>query len=389
MEDQFLRGIRHIKFDFELLDTDHLPRFPTHEESETLKDLFPTQFGVSVVGPFLQFLVRELPPHPWPATVAGLPAYLSTEPTTLPWQIGRPGPPRKKDLCQYDAKRTITKEMYLAIIEYFETRAISIGEVMWFFGCLRIRVPEATDINCLPGTLCQVATFYLTDTIQSPTDAAFRIKDPKHLLPEDSTYVPLLRPGAMVSSTDLCTTAGVLVKNSQNESFMTVASHGFPLEDTDVHHPDPDSPLIGEVVRRIGSTDIALVKLHDNIRFENRTFQNLLEPDGVILSGISDPFTIKPFSVMTMDNPFTGLIDGQFLTKYMTKLYSADSDEHLWIVHTWSWYGQDAIPVAGSCGSAIWDTNGKVLSFFRLLNGEGIGIGVAAFELVAKGFTLV
>jgi hypothetical protein len=260
---------------------------------------------------------------------------------------------------------------------------------MWFFGCLRIRVPETTDINALPGTLCQVATCYLTDAIQSPTDAAFRLKDPRHLQPDDSTYIPLLRPGVMVSSTNLLTTAGVLVKNSQNESFMTVASHGFPLQDTDVHHPDPDGPLIGEVVRRIGHTNIALVKLHDNIRFENRTFQNLLQPDGVILSGISDPFAIKSFSTITMDNPFTGLIDGQFLTKSMVKLYSTDSDEHLWTVQNWLWYGQDAaMPVAGSCGSAIWDMNGKVLAFFRWLNGEGIGIGVAASELVFEGFTL-
>jgi hypothetical protein len=59
MEDQVLREIRHIKFDFELLDSDNLPRFPTPEESETLKGLFPTHFGVCVVGPFLQILVRE------------------------------------------------------------------------------------------------------------------------------------------------------------------------------------------------------------------------------------------------------------------------------------------------------------------------------------------
>jgi hypothetical protein len=145
-------------------------------------------------------------------------------------------------------------------------------------------------------------------TTKSPTDAAFRIKDPAPLVPDDSMYVPL-RPGVMVSSTDSLSTAGVLVKNSRSESFIrtnekttrnakwekhsnillrSAHSHDFPEGDTDVHHPDPNA-LIGKVVRRIGSTDVALVKLHDHIRFENHTFQTLHEPDGVVLCGISDP----------------------------------------------------------------------------------------------------
>ncbi|KAN0083831.1 hypothetical protein V8E54_002919 [Elaphomyces granulatus] len=183
-------------------------------------------------------------------------------------------------LCQYDAKRTITNEMYLAIIEHFETRAISIREVI---NLLPHRRHSSIHIEATPHTPHQRPSYERVwgawdKNVPTPSNRLltrhFALKIPKHLLPDDSdsTYVPLLRPGVMVSSTDLLTTAGVLVKNSQNESFITVASHGFPLEDTNVYHPDPESLLIGEVVRRIGSTGVALAKLHNNTRFRKPYF---------------------------------------------------------------------------------------------------------------------
>jgi hypothetical protein len=47
----------------------------------------------------------------------------------------------------------------------------------------------------------------------------------------------------------------------EDEHFITVASHGFPLDEETVYHPTPSGRVIGKVERCLGETDIALVKL--------------------------------------------------------------------------------------------------------------------------------
>lgn len=172
---------------------------------------------------------------------------------------------------------------------------------------------------------------------------------------------------------------------------MTVASHGFPGNDSNVHHPKANGSIIGEVLHRIRDTDIALVKLKGNISFENEIFQSELEPDGVSLRGIKDPFEIKRFDLISMDNPFTGLIDGQFLAVARTRLPTNAHSQHTWVEQLWQWLGQNsnAIPVDGSCGSSLWDSDGYVICFFRSLDKDNMGIGVAAQKLVWNGYTLV
>jgi hypothetical protein len=149
----------------------------------------------------------------------------------------------------------------------------------------------------------------------------------------------------MVASRNLLTTSGVLVKNSQGESFMAVASHGFPNGDLQVRHPKPDSSVIGEVTKRIGDTDIALVKLQADISFTNETFQNDLEPNGVFLPGIRDPFAMRRFDTISMNNPYTGLIDGQFLAVSLNRMPTNAHEEHQWVMQAWKWSGQDKSPL--------------------------------------------
>jgi hypothetical protein len=69
----------HIVLRFTLLDSNRLPRNPTEDEFRVLRDLFPMQTGVGVVGPFLVIYVQVLPPKPWPVSVAGLPLLHSKE----------------------------------------------------------------------------------------------------------------------------------------------------------------------------------------------------------------------------------------------------------------------------------------------------------------------
>src|SRR5438034_10400189 len=97
----------------------------------------------------------------------------------------------------------------------------------------------------------------------------------------------------MISSKDLLTTSGVLVRNGEGEVYMTVASKGFPSDDATVCHAKPDDLAIGEVVHRLGHTDIALAKLEDSISFENYTFQNSTQQNGVHLIGIRNPHDME------------------------------------------------------------------------------------------------
>lgn len=66
-------------------------------------------------------------------------------------------------------------------------------------------------------------------------------------------------------SLELYTTAGVFVKDRDNNEFVTVASHRFPLGEETVYHPVPAGSVIGDIKYRLDETDIALLKLRDGV----------------------------------------------------------------------------------------------------------------------------
>src|ERR1700722_3542385 len=82
---------RHIVLDFTLLNDNCLPRNPTDNEFKILCELFPSQLGAGVIGPFLVITVKELPAKPWPVSVAGLPLFLTTNMCETPWEFGKTG----------------------------------------------------------------------------------------------------------------------------------------------------------------------------------------------------------------------------------------------------------------------------------------------------------
>nr|AGN71621.1 hypothetical protein 2379 [Monascus pilosus] len=384
-----LMHTRHIVLSFNLRDQKNLPRNPTLDEFEVLSGLFPAYSGAAVLGPFLVIYVKELPPKPWPLSVAGLPLFLTTEDFKVPWTIGTAGNVRHSVLDHLDARETSDRSLYEAVISFFRKQNVEIFEVVWFFGCWRVRTFPGADISILPGKMCQATTFYIAGEEPIPIEAAFRQKLPTTTCADDSEYTPI-RPGVMVASDNFLTTSGVLVKDSVNETYMTVASHGFPEGHVHVYHPKANCSMIGEVIHHIVDTDIGLMKLQENVVFENRTFQSGLEPDGVFLRGIKDPFELKRFDIISMDSPYTGLIDGQYLTVALKHMPRDAHTEHLWVEQLWQWFGQDAsaIPIDGSCGSALLDTDGYVIGFFRYLDADNIGIGAAAQELVRNGYML-
>jgi hypothetical protein len=150
---------------------------------------------------------------------------------------------------------------------------VIIFSILWSTGTWQVTIPDGSDTSGLPFRLCQAACTYLYQSeIPEQLEAAFRQKTPITTIRDDTSY-NTLRPGVMVSSgrflgdastpprSELYTTAGVLVKGKNGNKFMTVASHGFPLGEETVFHPDPNGTIIGVVEKRLSETDIALVTI--------------------------------------------------------------------------------------------------------------------------------
>jgi hypothetical protein len=173
------------------------------------------------------------------------------------------------------------------------------------------RIYEAAS---LPGTVAGHTTLYH----HSAAPFFYSMKDSKRErrldpasfqipqigpLPEDYTNY-LLDPGSLISpgvriasgrkaprtsheNKSLATTAGVRLRNSRGQDFMTVANNGF-LFSPEVYHPsaDEDGVKIGDVVQTYPELDVAFVQLTPSNaqRFSNHVYFQA-EPPRQIVGG--------------------------------------------------------------------------------------------------------
>jgi hypothetical protein len=375
-----------------------------------LSSLYPTQYSVGVCGVFLVVRVRELPPQPWPLTVAGLPFYITTDEWDVPWPFGTIRQHnRDRILEELDARQFINDGLFAAAIKWFdEESTVTISAIMWSAGMWQITIPDDSDLSILPARICQSLCTYLYESeLPTQPEAAFRQISPTTTVRDDSRY-DILRPGIMISSgqfsgygtvptrLELYTTAGVLVKDRENNEFVTVASHGFPLGEETVYHPDPDGSIIGDIKYRLDETDIALLKLRDGVVFENKSFQSLTQPTDMEFTQVARPHEdLHIGDPLQMDNPFTGCIESSYFGTELRRVPDDSPDPKFhWTLQLWAWYGQHAgaIPAEGSCGSPIWNEDGKLVCFFRYLTHSGpragYGYAVSAIELQRFGLEL-
>jgi hypothetical protein len=406
---------RHILFDFTLVE-DGMPRCPrTEEEWNVLLNLFPTTYSVSLHGLFLIVRVRRLPPKPWPLSVAGLPFYITTNEWDSPWIRGKHGH-GGRILEDLNAQRRVTDEIFDAVISYFDTHTnVKITAVRWSIGYWRITVPDGTLIQKLPMVIaCTVCGYLFDSQIQRPVETAYRLKEPSLGTYDDTFYAAYdnpvystLHPGIMLSSSrfggtasvpprgELLTTSGVLVKNHVGDEYIMVAGHGFPLGEERVYYPSPNGVAIGDVVCRLGNSDIALARLRLGFSYQNESFENTTTSKSSVLNQIRDPFELRYPELLYMDNPFIGYAEGMWIATERLRVPSDEDVEVLnWVRHEWLWMGQGLVkePVEGSCGSPVWDEDGNLVLFFRFVVSEGPeagqAIGVAATELHKFGFDL-
>ncbi|KIW18100.1 hypothetical protein PV08_02387 [Exophiala spinifera] len=399
---------RHIVLPFDLRVDEKALSDP--DKRALLSSIFPHTTTLTFDGNFIAIHVDTLPPKPWPLSVAGVPLYLYQERGRIPMPEARPAWESKVRIGQDQNGRNMKDwtPLFNIIKDHCRDIGVSITEVIYFPDSVYIVLEHRdTDYKILPRLAGGIMCFYMfEDQMGRPsTPQARRLHDPAPGDPDVSKY-DALQPGLRVSSAYLPdkpdkflgTTTGVLVKDQVGNKFMTVAAHGFPPEcGTSVYHALPSTGRdIGELIMEVTHTDIALVKLQDEETFSNTTFQNDLTPEPVQLKKFVRCEEYQRQSIIHLDSPDTGFIDGQ----YMAPSYKAiPVDEGLpklkWVSTTWYYMGEDSgtnLP-AGMCGSAIWDEDGNVLGFFKYapLNGAMVNWcnGVAADELINRGYTLV
>lgn len=86
-EDDDFGNVRHVKLDFELF-REGRQCTPSPEQQEVIFSLFPTSYRMTLRPPYLTVFCTQLPPKPWPVSVAGLPLFLTDDNNKSPINYG-------------------------------------------------------------------------------------------------------------------------------------------------------------------------------------------------------------------------------------------------------------------------------------------------------------
>lgn len=86
-EPSAFQSTTHVKLGFSLYNNG-VQINPNKEQVNAILDLFPTAFNLSIQNPLIVVTCLQLPPKPWPLTVAGMPLYLTTDSKTIPLKLG-------------------------------------------------------------------------------------------------------------------------------------------------------------------------------------------------------------------------------------------------------------------------------------------------------------
>lgn len=385
----------HVELGFSLMK-DGIPLSPSKTQLEALKNAFPTAIGIGVIWGVLTIHYRELPPKPWPVVVAGIPAFLTTKDFVFPFKLGRLGGPIR-GLNGQDARAGASNELFMTIVDYLERDfGVTVHSILNLFGLWAITISDNVALSDLPCQIAKSPCYYIFENeVKEPTEAAVRGVKPDGTTWDSSTY-ETLRPGVMFgsgkdegSNSEFLTTSGVKVRDNTGRCFITAASHGLPKNDNLVYHPDTNGQVVGRIVDRIPETDIALISLSHDKHYENETFS------GDVVGGTIDSIRIQGVrttdlrhgDVVSMNNPFTGYVDGLYVGTEFSRIPTDEATTD-WTTVNWVYFGNGIEPVNGSCGSAILDENGYVVSFFRFMLDDfsGLGIGTAASTLLNHGY---
>ena len=364
---------------------------PNPDELRELSKLFPSTFAVEVEPPFIIFRVHNLPPKPWPLTVAGLPIWFTTEESGGTFDkglLGR-GPKLFNDMSFIDDDCSM--DFLAEVISAFQQRKIPVSEILWCFGYFRIVISDKLNLKSLPFLIAKCPAFYRESSdVETPDASAMRNKVPDGTIIDDSTYLTatsVLRPGILLGSSNiqgewLSTTSGILVADSNNEIYITIASHGF-RPDCLVYHPSPTSgTIIARIDRHIPGLDVSLAKLNQGLTYVNETFDDSNGP-GVMLSGIAT--SPKGYEPLTMNNPYTGSCEGLLLGVGIR----VEGEEAVYVKHHWAYMESGLEPERGCCGTPVLNGDDEVIGLFRYKYSDNMCYAVSALQLREVGLEVV
>ncbi|KAI9716646.1 MAG: hypothetical protein M1812_005184 [Candelaria pacifica] len=389
---------RKIELSYSLVQAGRATTPPLGDFTDLLR-LFPTTFDVSVTPPYLVIRVRQLPPRPWPLTVAGLPVDFRIDELEESFQRGRLGRgPRALGQLDLHTKLDYSPDMLHRAVLVFRDLEVEIRDIFWFGGFWQISVPDESDIKQLPMSIANSPVFYQKlSEVPDPDPPALHIEPPQGIEYDNKVYTEStnapLRPGIMLTSSDSqrtfkTTTSGILVANNAGEHFITVSTHGFN-KDGLVYHPNPKGTLIGKVVLSLPDTDISIVKLNAGLRYVNETFRTAAaQPQGIRNNGISPDYAprLRTFDPLIMDKPFTGRSEGIVMGvgARITDLKAAK-----YVLHQWSILENRDLSVGSSCGSPILNAADQVVGLFRFKKTKSdLCLAVSAIELRNFGYEI-
>ncbi|KAI9764730.1 MAG: hypothetical protein M1840_008122 [Geoglossum simile] len=371
---------------------------PNREQMDTIMSVFPTCYASSIMSPILVLRYRELPPKPWPLTIAGLPVWITKDPESLPLTIGLPGHALPIDLdVEINLWETPKKETVRKIFDELDNRGINAIRVQWLgvrFLAFVKGEPSKGWAGRFPRRVNGILITYIFGDI-SGSICAQRVKSPVVGDPDNSNYSPSLRPGMMISSgsgpdqTELLSTSGVCVRSPSGKKYITCASHGFPLGLERVYHPDRHGHYLGEVKEMFWDNDVSLFELNKDqpMTYSRQTFN----PPGGELVRLKDPFGLHIGESIHMDTAFNGHCEGIVMVIDTVRVPSDEPvTPHRYItgIFTYLSDGSDSF-TEGCCGGPVWTDGREVVGQFQFLSMDKLLCYVPSFaHLIELGYEL-
>ena len=143
----------------------------------------------------------------------------------------------------------------------------------------------------------------------------------------------------ILRDSELFTTSGVLVKNSNGDKRMTVASQEFPFGREIVHHPSATYEPVGVVEKIFGETVISLARLHKNIKYASQTFGSSTQSPTQITS-LMNFERFKVGDILNMENPFSWYCAGTLVNVTWLNLPVDKGREELpWVIFMGFYFG--------------------------------------------------
>lgn len=201
-----------------------------------------------------------------------------------------------------------------------------------------------------------------------------------------SSATPSIVDGKEVNNFN-STASGLMVANRDGENFITMAAHAFE-DDGLVWNPAPhQGKFIGNNVKSIPDTDIAVVQPDKGLRYTNHTLWDRRKSWWQSNDGLSPnypPHTLIS-DIISMDNPYSGFCEVRIIALGAKRTDSGTR----YIIHTWLIMQNREEVIHGSCDSAMLDENNRIVGVFRYMsNDDADCFAVSATELRERGYEI-